>query len=58
VFAGGLAPVIATILLSRYGVGAVAAYIAASCAITVVAAWFMPETHRVRLEEAVPSQAA
>jgi len=58
VFAGGLAPVIATILLARYGVGAVAAYIAASCAITVVAAWFMPETHRVRLEEAVPSQAA
>ncbi len=46
VFSGGLAPFIATLLLARYGVGAVAAYMAASSAISVVGTWFAPETHR------------
>ncbi len=49
VFSGGLAPFIATLLLARYGSGAVAAYVAACCALTVVAAWFAPETHRSTL---------
>jgi MFS transporter, MHS family, shikimate and dehydroshikimate transport protein len=50
VFSGGLAPFIATLLLSRHGSSAVAAYIAACCAITVVATWFAPETHRTSLD--------
>jgi MFS transporter, MHS family, shikimate and dehydroshikimate transport protein len=58
VFAGGLAPLIATMLFSRYGSGAVAAYITGCCAITVVATWFAPETHRVNLDDVIPSAAA
>src|SRR5437868_15491588 len=55
VFSGGVAPFIATILISRYGSGAVAAYVAACCGVSIVAAWFLPETHRVKLDAIVPS---
>jgi MHS family shikimate/dehydroshikimate transporter-like MFS transporter len=58
VVAGGVAPFIATVLLARYGSGAVAAYVMACCAVTVVATWFLPETHRVALDEAAPPRAA
>jgi MFS family permease len=51
VFSGGLAPFIATLLLARYGAGAVAAYMAGSCALTVVATLAAPETHRVDLDK-------
>jgi len=50
VFSGGLAPLIATWLLSRHGWEAVALYLIACCTITLVAAWFAPETHRAALE--------
>jgi MHS family shikimate/dehydroshikimate transporter-like MFS transporter len=56
VFSGGLAPFVATLLLSRYGSGAVAAYIVGCCAITAAAAWFAPETHRAVLD-ATPAEA-
>ncbi len=46
VFSGGLAPIIATLLLARRGPGAVALYMAAAAAVSVVGAWFAPETHR------------
>jgi hypothetical protein len=46
VVSGGLAPLIATWLLDRHGRGAVGAYMAAACALTVVATLFAPETHR------------
>jgi len=46
VASGGVAPLIATWLLARVGVGAVAGYMAAMCAITVVSVWLAPETHR------------
>jgi metabolite-proton symporter len=49
VFSGGLAPIIATLLLARYGAWAIAAYMAASSALSVVATLFAPETHRSRL---------
>ena len=49
VFSGGLAPFIATLLLVRYGANAIATYMAASCALSVVATLFAPETHRTRL---------
>ncbi|HEX9892386.1 MAG TPA: MFS transporter [Gemmatimonadales bacterium] len=49
VFSGGLAPFIATLLMARYGTGAVAAYLGIACTITVVATWFAPETHRRNL---------
>ncbi len=45
VFSGGLAPIIATLLLARRGPWAVAAYMAAASAISVVGALFAPETH-------------
>jgi MHS family shikimate/dehydroshikimate transporter-like MFS transporter len=48
-FSGGPAPFIATLLLARYGAWAIAAYMAASCILSVVATLFAPETHRVRL---------
>ena len=48
VFSGGLAPLVATWLLARHGAQAVGAYMAASCALTVVATLFAPETHRPR----------
>jgi metabolite-proton symporter len=51
VFAGGLAPIIASLLMARSGSKAVAGYLAVCCAITLVATWFAPETHRVRLDE-------
>ena len=50
---GGVAPFIATVLLARYGSSAVATYVVACCVVTVVATWFLPETHRVSLDEPV-----
>jgi MHS family shikimate/dehydroshikimate transporter-like MFS transporter len=50
-FAGGLAPFIATLLMTRHGANAVAGYLVGCCVITVVATWFAPETHRARLDE-------
>lgn len=49
VFSGGLAPLIATWLLARHGIEAVAGYLAVMCAISMVATWFAPETHRVEI---------
>ena len=57
VVGGGLAPIIATLLLARYGAGAVASYVMACCAITLVATWFAPETHRAPLGGGVPPAA-
>jgi MHS family shikimate/dehydroshikimate transporter-like MFS transporter len=51
VFAGGLAPIIASLLMARSGSKAVAGYLVVCCTITLVATWFAPETHRVRLDE-------
>ena len=56
VFAGGAAPFLATLLVARYGIWSVAGYLVICCAITLVAAWLAPETHRVSLEE--PGRAA
>jgi MFS transporter, MHS family, shikimate and dehydroshikimate transport protein len=53
VFSGGVAPFIATVLLARYGSSAVAAYVMACCALTLVATALAPETHRTSLDEAV-----
>jgi metabolite-proton symporter len=50
-FSGGLAPFIATLLLARHGSHEVAGYLVVCCAITLVATWFAPETHRVSLDE-------
>ena len=50
VFAGGLAPFVSTLLLSRGGSGAVAAYIAACCAVTLLATLLAPETHKADLD--------
>lgn len=58
VFSGGFAPLIATVLFARHGSGAVATYMVASCLVTVVATWFLTETHRVKLDDAVPSPAS
>ena len=41
---GGIAPLVSTKLLVTRGINAVAAYIAATLLITVIAAWFAPET--------------
>lgn len=49
VFSGGLAPLIATWLLARHGIEAVAGYLAVMCGISMVATWFAPETHRVEI---------
>lgn len=51
VFSGGLAPFIATLLLAKYGPYAVAAYMAGSCLLTVVATLYAPETNRQKLLE-------
>jgi MHS family shikimate/dehydroshikimate transporter-like MFS transporter len=51
VFSGGLAPFIATLLLARHGVNAVAAYVAICCVITLVATVFAPETRRRTLDD-------
>ena len=58
VFSGGIAPLISTYLLARYGSGAVASYVAGCCAITLVAASLAPETHRADLDDARPSAQA
>ncbi|HTL04643.1 MAG TPA: MFS transporter [Gemmatimonadales bacterium] len=50
VFSGGLAPFVAKLLLDRWGPYAVATYMAASCALTVVATLYAPETHRRELQ--------
>ncbi|MGQ0704234.1 MAG: MFS transporter [Gemmatimonadales bacterium] len=49
VFSGGLAPFVATLLLAKQGAWAVAVYMSASCALSVVGTLFAPETHRVSL---------
>jgi metabolite-proton symporter len=51
VFSGGVAPLIAALLMARYGVYAVPAYLVACCAITVTASWLGPETHRARVDD-------
>jgi metabolite-proton symporter len=53
VFSGALAPFVATLLMARYGSGAVASYMIGCCALTAAATWFAPETHRAALDEAV-----
>jgi len=58
VVSGGVAPFIATLLLARYGIGAVAGYVAASCALTVFATLFLRETHRVVLDSVTVKSAA
>ena len=52
VVSGGVAPFIATVLLARYGSGAVAGYMVACCAVTIIATVFLPETNRVKLDAA------
>jgi MFS family permease len=49
VVSGGLAPFVATLLMARGGSDAVAWYLVGSCALTLVATWFAPETHKVAL---------
>jgi MFS transporter, MHS family, shikimate and dehydroshikimate transport protein len=49
VFSGGLAPFIATLLLRWRGPYAVAAYMAGSCLLSVIATLYAPETHRKKL---------
>ena len=51
VVSGGIAPFVATWLMARHGPDAVGWYLVSSCALTLVATWFAPETHRVSLEE-------
>jgi hypothetical protein len=46
VLAGGLAPFIATGLLAAWGTVAVASYMMLLAAITVIATYLAPETHR------------
>jgi MHS family shikimate/dehydroshikimate transporter-like MFS transporter len=50
VFAGGLAPLIATWLLPRYGAGAIALYIIGMAVVTVVSVLAASETHRHDIE--------
>jgi metabolite-proton symporter len=49
VLAGGLAPFIATYLLARWGTTAVAAYMMGMSAVSVIAAYLAPETHKKQL---------
>jgi MFS transporter, MHS family, shikimate and dehydroshikimate transport protein len=51
VFAGGLAPLIATALLASFGYGAVAAYTAAMALITVISVVLASETFRENINE-------
>src|SRR5258705_2533873 len=46
VFSGGLAPFIATLLLARHGIHAVALYVMGCCLLTVIATLFAPETSK------------
>ena len=57
VVAGGAAPFIATLLVARRSVWWVAGYLVVCCAITLVAAWLAPETHRADLESEAPAMA-
>jgi Na+/melibiose symporter-like transporter len=50
VVSGGVAPFIATVLIAKYGSSAVAWYVVGCCAITVVATFFLTETHRKHLD--------
>jgi metabolite-proton symporter len=58
VFSGGLAPFVATLLLSRFGSTAVAAYMIACCTVTAVATWLAPETHRAALDAVAAPQSS
>ena len=58
VVSGGVAPFIATVLLAKYGIGAVAGYVAASCVVTIVATLFLKETHRIALDTVAAKSAA
>lgn len=52
IFAGSLAPIIATSLLAQYGSSVpVAVYVAVACAITLVAVWAARETRGLDLRE-------
>ena len=51
IFAGGLAPLVATALYSAYGWEAVAVYMAIMAAITVVSVWLASETYQDELTE-------
>jgi len=50
VLSGGLAPLIAAALLKAIGYGAVAIYMVAMAAITVVATWLASETYQTDIE--------
>ena len=50
VLAGGLSPFIATLLLARYGRGAVALYVAGMALVTIVAVALAAETHRDHID--------
>ena len=50
VFAGGLAPLIATALLAKYGIQAVALYVVGMAMVTVVAVLAASETHKHDIE--------
>ncbi len=52
VFAGGLAPLIATALLAANGgrAGLVAGYVVAACMVSLIATYFAPETYEVDIE--------
>jgi MFS family permease len=58
VVSGGVAPFIATLLLAKYGVGAVATYVVVCCTVTVLATLFLPETHRVQLDRTITAHAS
>jgi MFS transporter, MHS family, shikimate and dehydroshikimate transport protein len=51
VFAGGLAPLIATALLAKVGTFAVAAYVAAMALITVVSTLLATETYQGEISD-------
>jgi hypothetical protein len=51
VFAGGFAPLISLALLTAYGYGAVAAYMAAMALITVISVLLTTETFRSDIRE-------
>jgi MFS transporter, MHS family, shikimate and dehydroshikimate transport protein len=58
VFAGGVAPLVATALLAAGGERPwlVALYMTGMAIITIVATWFADETYKVQLEEAQPEE--
>jgi MFS transporter, MHS family, shikimate and dehydroshikimate transport protein len=58
VFAGGVAPLVATALLAAGGERPwlVALYMTGMAIVTIVATWFADETYKVQLEEAQPEE--